>query len=178
MELRIELTKYMDLPSIKSVENKLLLFAGAHMMLLITGVRVENTTITYGRKMNKTRKVRFLYFIMYGWNKNGDFVGVYDHDTAERYLEYDLLHLRKNYLEFEKQWTAMHKKQTAVNNPLQTLETITSEISSLEDELDEEVKLEIAQCLKEDKPLMAIKLYKVATGKSLEESKEYIKSLI
>ena len=167
---KIKLNKYIDVSSIKNVQNQLLLFSRDHHMLLITGVKVTQGTETYGRKNNKTRDVEYLQCTMYGWNAKGDFVGVYDEDTTKRYLEYDLLEMRKNYLEFKKQWNAMHAKCTALNNPLQTLENPVQE-------LDEDVKLEIARCIQRDKPLLAMKLYKGATGKTLEEAKEYVKSL-
>jgi len=169
--MKIKLNKFIELSSIKNVENQLLMFSRDHHMLLITGVKVTQGTETYGRKDNKTRNVHYLECTIYGWNAKGDFIGVYDGDTALRYLEnYDLLEMRKNYLEFKKQWTAMHAKCTAVNNPLQTLENPVQE-------LDEDVKLEIARCIQRDKPLLAMKLYKGATGKTLEEAKEYVKSL-
>ena len=169
--MKIKLNKFIELSSIKNVENQLLMFSRDHHMLLITGVMVTQGTETYGRKDNKTRNVHYLECTIYGWNAKGDFIGVYDGDTALRYLEnYDLLEMRKNYLEFKKQWTAMHAKCTAVNNPLQTLENPVQE-------LDEDVKLEIARCIQRDKPLLAMKLYKGATGKTLEEAKEYVKSL-
>ena len=168
--VKFKLTKYIELASLKAVENQLLIFSGDHHMLLITGVKVTKGTETYGRKNNKTRDVEYLQCTMYGWNGKGEFVGTYDSETVKRYLEYDLLHLRKNYIEFKKQWTAMHAKCTAVNNPLQTLENPVQE-------LDHDVQEEIVRCIQEDKPLLAVKLYKVATVKTLEESKEYIKSL-
>jgi ribosomal protein L7/L12 len=167
--VKIKLNKYIDVSSIKNVENQLLMFSRDHHMLLITGVKVTQGTETYGRKDNKTRDVQYLECTIYGWNGKGDFIGVYDENTAERYLEnYDLLEMRKNYLEFKKQWSAMHAKCTAVNNPLQTLVNAT---------LSPDVEKEINRCIQEDKPLLAVKLYKVETGCTLNEAKEYIKSL-
>jgi ribosomal protein L7/L12 len=169
--VRIKLNSSISLSTLKCVENQLLMFSGAHRMLMISNIRVEDTEEVYGRRMNKTRQVQYLYCILYGWNEKGEFVGTYDHEVTERYLEtYDFLHMRKNYLEFKKQWTAMHAKCTALNNPLQTLENPVQE-------LDDDIKLEIARCIQQDKPLLAVKIYKGATGKSLEEAKEYVQSL-
>lgn len=165
---KIKLNNYIDLGSVRSVENKLLLHSQDHHMLLITNVKQVTETETYGRKNNKTREVKYIECVMYGWNRKGEFVGTYEDYTAQRFLEYDLYQLRKNYLEFQLQWKAMHEKLTALNNPLQTLANIT---------LSPDVKKEIDRCISEDKPLLAMKLYKVETQCTLEEAKEYIKSL-
>ena len=171
---KIKLTRYIDLASLRSVENKPLMFSGVNRLLMITGIKIVEVTETYGRK-NKTRNVQYLICTIYGWNDKGEFVGTYDDEVTERYLEaYDVLQLRKNYISFKKQWDAMHAKFTALNNPLQTLENA---VNGVEDELSEEVALEIARCIREDRKLLAMKLYKTATGKSLEETKEYIKQL-
>ena len=107
-----------DISAVRNVENKLLMFSQANRMILITGVQVITETETYGRKKNKTRQVKYLQCIIYGWNGDGEFVGTFDEDVSRRYLEnYNLMNMRKNYLEFEKQYLAMSAKEEQINTP-------------------------------------------------------------
>lgn len=115
---RIKLNRYIDLSAVRAVENKLLLFNGDHHMLMITDVKTTTGDETYGRKNNKTRQVEYLQCQIYGYNSSGEFVGTHDKSTVERYLEYNLFHLRKNYLEFKKQWEAMTALEEKINKEI------------------------------------------------------------
>ena len=61
---------------------------------------------------------KYLQCIIYGWNGDGEFVGTFDEDVSRRYLEnYNLMNMRKTYLEFEKQYLAMSAKEEQLNTP-------------------------------------------------------------
>ena len=117
-QVKIKTNSLIDISAVRNVQNKLLLFSGANHMILITDVKVTTETETYGRKQNKTRQVEYLYCTIYGWNNKGEFVGTYDQDVSRRYLEnYRLMEMRKNYLDFEKQYLAMSAKEEQINTP-------------------------------------------------------------
>jgi hypothetical protein len=116
--VKIKVNPLIDISAVRNVENKLLMFSQANRMILITGVKVTTETETYGRKKNKTRQVKYLQCIIYGWNGDGEFVGTFDEDVSRRYLEnYNLMNMRKTYMEFEKQYLAMSAKEEQLNTP-------------------------------------------------------------
>jgi hypothetical protein len=115
--VKIKLNSLIDLSALKFVENKLIMFSGAHRLLLITDVKVVTEQETYGRKKNKTRQVKYVLCNVHGWNNQGEFTGTYDQYLASQYLQYDLLHLRKNYIEFQKQWEALHALHEKITEP-------------------------------------------------------------
>ena len=164
---KIKLQSYHDLSKIQSVENKIIM--ADSQLFIISSVQVTEEEETYGRKNNKIRKVQYLNLNMHGYNPDGEFIGVFDEQfITHLLLMYDVLKMLKKYRNFKKAQNAMEAKVTALNNPLQTLTEIT---------MSPDVKEEIDRLIKEDRPLLAMKLYKVETGCTLEEAKEYIKSL-
>lgn len=114
---RILINSLIDTSALRAVRDKLLLFGGSHQLIMITDVKVTEEEVTYGRKKNKTKKAGVLYCTIYGYNCDGEFIGTFDDYTTERYLRYDLLHLRKNYLEMKKRWEAMHALEEKINEP-------------------------------------------------------------
>jgi len=117
-DVKIKVTSSIDLSDLRAVNNKLLLLGGSHQLLMISGLKVTTEDETYGRKMNKTRKVKYVHCSIYGYNMDGEFMGTYDEDSVGFYLRhYSFLNMRKNYLEMKKRWEAMHALEEKINEP-------------------------------------------------------------
>ena len=113
---RILVNSLIDTSALRAVRNKLLLFSDSHQLIMITDVKITEEEVTSGRK-KKTKKVNVINCTIHGYNSNGEFVGTFDDYTTGQFLRYDLLHLRKNYLEMKKRWEAMHALEEKINQP-------------------------------------------------------------
>lgn len=157
--MKIKINKHIDLTAIKAVENKMLMSYDHNHLILINNVRTG--TEEEATKRGKKIEVEYLYCDMYGWNSKGEFVGTSDTSDGKDFLEqFDILQLRKNYIEFERQWTMMHEKQERLVKPTQSsyskcMESCISEV-------------------KQGNLLMATRIYKDTMGITLKEAKDYI----
>lgn len=145
-----------DTSALRAVNNKLIMHK-SHLFLF-TDVKVTTEEETYGRKKNKTRNVEMVQCQLHGWNKDGEFMGVFEESYIKTLVsQFDILALRKNYIEFQKKFEAM----TALEKKYNEL-PLMDQVEAL---------------LREGKKLHALKLYKEETGKGLKEAKVDIDKL-
>jgi len=95
---------------------------------------------------------------MPGWNVDGEFLGVFEENYITHFIGmFNLLALRRSYLDFEKKYIAMTALEEKYNQvPLMT---------------------QVENLLREGMKLHALKLYKEKTGKGLKEAKGDIDKL-
>ena len=113
---KVKLEEYHDLSSLRSVEDKIIMFK--ETPVLFTNLRITQEEERYGRKKNKVREVKYINADVYGYNRNGEFLGIFDSDFVKHLLlMYDLLKMRKNYLEFIKGLELIQNKEAELNEP-------------------------------------------------------------
>ena len=114
---KLKLNSYLDTGMIRSCENEMLLLEHQAMLFMITRVRFFKETETYGRKDNKTREVRYMECELLTWNSDGHFISTFDEFNTRRLLERNLMVMRRNYIDFEKGWKALHEWQDKLTTP-------------------------------------------------------------
>lgn len=104
--------------NIRAVQNQILMYESFPRLLIFTDLSIKEFEETYGRRKNKTKKVRELYCRLIGWNYKGDFVGDYGSEEIKKVLNhFDILSMRKTFLEFQKQYNAMLEYHENLTTP-------------------------------------------------------------
>ena len=115
--VKIKIGKKESITELRSIENKLLMTSQG-TVVMVTGVKTTLETETYGRRMNKTRQVRYLHCTLHGYNTKGDFRGTHDKQQTEHVIRmYGLYAIRRNYLDHIKALEAMQALEAKINEP-------------------------------------------------------------
>lgn len=115
--VKIKVENYHHLDKLRAVKNQPIMFDRAKV-IMFTDVKVVTEQETYGRKNNKVHDVKYLYCQCYGYNNDGEFLGTYDEEFIRRILlMYDLLKMRRIYLDFLKQLESIQALEAKLNEP-------------------------------------------------------------
>ncbi len=99
--------------TLRSLEGKMIMFYGQGQLIFFTDLKFEIIPETKHTIFGKiTRNVTYLTGgKFYGYNDNGDFVGTHSDDQIDHIIRcYDLMALRKRYIEFERAHKALLDK--------------------------------------------------------------------
>ena len=152
--VRFKLNSKLPIDTLQKLGNKLLLFQSS--IIMFSDVQIELEKEKYGIRKKKTRNVSYLKCKLYVYNAvTADVEEINNEHYIKTILSlFDISEMRCDYL--------THIKELKV---MQSLEEKYNEPSYME---------KVDAYLKEGKTLAAVKVFKDATGKSLQESKEHI----
>ena len=102
--------------TLRTLEDKAIMFYGEGLIIFFTNLKIEVIPETKKNIFGTTtRNVTYLTGgKFYGYNTDGDFVGVYSDEQIEQFLRYDLMALRRRYLTFEKGYKALLDKMDEI----------------------------------------------------------------
>lgn len=112
--MKIELVSN-NASTLRALEGKPIMFYGQGMVIFFTDLKIEVIPETSGLFYKTTHNVTYLTGgKFYGYNNDGDFVGTYDDEQINHFLRYDLMALRRRYLDFEKAHKALLDKMDEI----------------------------------------------------------------
>lgn len=96
---------------LQNIENQIIMHSdGNHSMLMFTDLKFQKEVILR-RIIGKSKEVTYLVGgKMWAYNHNGDFVGLCRDEDIEIKLRYDLMVMRKTFIDHKKALSAMEKK--------------------------------------------------------------------
>jgi hypothetical protein len=101
---------------IARLENKLLFSESYNGFFIFSNVSIEEDTEVYGRKKNKTQKVKYLYCKLHAYNTNEKFVGVLPENFVISLINrFDISYMRVAYLNLIESLSAMQYIEKELN---------------------------------------------------------------